>query len=437
MSAQADPRRQFAVEVVARLKSSGFDALWAGGCVRDLLLGKAPKDYDVATTARPEQVRKLFGHGRTVPVGASFGVMMVLGPTKDAGQVEVATFRTEGPYLDGRRPENVQFCTPEQDAHRRDFTINGMFYDPVASRVYDYVGGEKDLAAGVVRAIGNPRDRMSEDKLRMLRAVRFTATLEFTLDGATADAIRAMASEIHVVSVERIAQELRRMLVDRRRRKAMEWAESVGLLLEILPELTPSLQEGGSWETTLRCLQLLEEPTFELAFATVLRDAAYGGAPSATSAPRFAADRRHAGDAAWTVCRRLKLSNDEAERISWLLSHRGALAEARRLSKADLKRALTHRGTAELLEFHRVETIATGGDVSAFAFCRDYLASTPPEILNPPALVDGRDLKALGVPTGPKFRELLDAVREEQLNERLPTRETALEYLRQRIDGAT
>ena len=179
----------------AGFRTRGFAQLWAGGCVRDFLMGRVPQDYDVATNARPETVRELFGRRRTLAVGASFGVIVVVG-SKESGNVEVATFRTEGPYVDGRRPEHVVFSTVQEDAQRRDFTINGMFYDPIAEKVYDYVGGEQDLAAGIVRAIGNPADRLSEDKLRLLRAVRFAATLEFELDPATADSIRAQARDI-------------------------------------------------------------------------------------------------------------------------------------------------------------------------------------------------------------------------------------------------
>ena len=220
MAAISD-QHPFALEIVLQLRAAGHIALFAGGCVRDSLLGREAKDYDIATTARPEQVRKLFGHRRTLAVGASFGVIMVLAP-QGGGQVEVATFRTEGPYLDGRRPESVAFCTPEEDARRRDFTINGMFFDPVEQRVLDFVSGEQDLNAKIVRAIGNPHERFREDKLRMLRAVRFTATLGFSLDPETADAIRAMASELIVVSSERIAQELKKMLLDPHRRRAIQ-----------------------------------------------------------------------------------------------------------------------------------------------------------------------------------------------------------------------
>src|SRR5690606_34637150 len=236
-TADANPLRIFATDVVRQLTDAGYVALWAGGCVRDLMLGRAPQDYDVATNARPEQVREVFGRRRTHAVGESFGVILVLESGRKGRQVEVATFRTEGVYSDGRRPDSVEFCTPEEDARRRDFTINGMFFDPLHERVLDYVGGEADLGQGIVRAIGDAHDRMSEDKLRMLRAVRFTATFDFHLDETTAAAIRSMAGEIRVVSWERITQELQKMLVDQHRERAIRLCHDLGLLGIILPEL--------------------------------------------------------------------------------------------------------------------------------------------------------------------------------------------------------
>ena len=232
-----DPRREFAVAIVHTLREAGYDALWAGGCVRDQLLGVIPKDYDVASTATPDQVISLFGRRKTIPVGASFGVVVVLGPTKAAGQIEVATFRSDGKYLDGRRPESVTFCRPEEDAQRRDFTINGMFFDPIANEVIDYVGGKDDLATGVIRAIGDPVARFTEDKLRLLRAVRFAATFQFRLEDRTADAVRQLHHELHQVSIERVAQELRRMLAHPTRAVSVRLLIETGLLAEVLPEI--------------------------------------------------------------------------------------------------------------------------------------------------------------------------------------------------------
>jgi poly(A) polymerase len=425
----ADRQREFAVDVVRRLQEAGFRALWNGGCVRDFLMGRLPKDYDVATDARPDAVRSLFGHRRTLAVGASFGVIIVVGP-KDAGNVEVATFRTEGPYLDGRRPEHVDFATPEEDAQRRDFTINGMFYDPISEQVLDFVGGEKDLAAGVVRAIGRPSDRMIEDKLRMLRAVRFAATLDFQIDPATAEAVRAMASEIHVVSAERIAQELKKMLVDPHRRRAMELARETNLLLEILPELKPVVDEsdGTSWEATLRRLRLLEQPAFELATAALL-----AGVPKASASGH--SPRKESG-VARVVCKRLRLSNQETDTIEWLLVHLPDVLNSVTKSLAELKRILSPPAARELLELARVDRLAADGNLSGVIHCEELLRRTPPEKLDPPPLITGDDLISLGLQPGKQFREILDAVRESQLNEELTTRDEAIRLVKRLITDA-
>ena len=409
----SSPQRDFAVEIVRQLRAVGYEALLAGGCVRDLLHGREPKDYDVATTARPEQVRTLFGHGRTLAVGASFGVIVVLPPRgSEAEQVEVATFRTEGPYLDGRRPENVAFCTPEEDAQRRDFTINGMFYDPVAARVLDYVGGEADLAARVIRAIGDPHERVREDKLRMLRAVRFAATLDFALDDATAAAVREMASEIVVVSHERIAQELRRMLVDTHRRRAIELCDSVGLLGIILPEVVElAIRSISGCEQTLKMLSLLESPSFELAFAVL--------SYSLRARPTV-----------YDICRRLKLSNDETDRIVWLVAHQHDLADAPSQTWARLKRTLAHPYRDDLIALTRVKRLACGDDMQPVLFVDEYLARTPQSIIDPPPLITGDDLKSLGLRPGPEFKRLLDEIRDAQLNDEIATHEEALELAR-------
>lgn len=397
-------QRQFAIEVVSKLRDAGHTALFAGGCVRDALLGRPSKDYDVATTALPEQVRNLFGHRKTLAVGASFGVIVVIGPPQ-VGHVEVATFRTEGPYLDGRRPESVQFCTPEEDAHRRDFTINGMFIDPIDDQVLDYVGGQADLTAKIVRAIGDPHDRVREDKLRMLRAVRFSATLGFSLDPTTADAIREMAAQLIVVSAERIAQELKKMLVDAHRRHAMQLLEAVHLRHIVLPELD-SLVDLPEWDQMLKRLESLQAPSFELAFAALMLSV-----PAA-----------HVSE----VCRRLKLSNDETERINWLIAHQSDLDEASKLSLAELKRCLGHPFHQDLLDLLRATRIAVAGSLEPIRFCERFLKRTPAEQINPPPLVTGDDLVALGMRPGPKFKTILDSIRVAQLNLEISTREEGL-----------
>lgn len=424
-----DRQREFAVEVVRQLKEAGFTALWAGGCVRDLLLGKTPKDYDVATDATPDQVRKVFRGRKTLDVGASFGVIIVVG-SKRAGAVEVATFRSDGSYSDGRRPDSVTFSSPEEDAQRRDFTINGMFFDPLEQKVFDFVGGERDLSQGYVRAIGSPHDRMREDKLRMLRAVRFTAQLEFGLARATKAAVIEMAPEIHVVSAERIAAELRRMLTDRHRHIAIALANEVGLLREILPEVemqgsgedSPDTEDqkpqqvlatSENLSPQLSALRLLQEPSFELAFAMLLRDVSNVEA----------------------ICRRLKLSNNELDRTAWLVRNQDALREAERLSLARLKRLLSHPFRDDLLALTRATLLAEQAELHPVLFCERFLETTPAKVLNPSPLVTGDDLIALGLKPGPQFKQLLEEARDAQLNGELADRDVALEWVRQRMSA--
>jgi poly(A) polymerase len=422
-----DPKREFAVDVVRKLQQAGFTALWAGGCVRDLLLGHAPDDYDVATSARPDEVRNLFGKGRTLAIGASFGVILVRGPRGGgAGDVEVATFRTEGPYLDGRHPEHVAFATPEEDALRRDFTINGMFYDPLADKVHDYVGGRQDLQGRVIRAIGNPRARFFEDKLRMLRAVRMTARFDFEIDGSTAAAVREMAVEILIVSSERIAQELKKMLVHFRRAAAMRLADDLELLPVIIPELVPMLEESGAerWLRTLTMLERLEQPNFELALATLFAWAVSSADPAA-----------HAAEAV-RICRRLKLSNKEVDHVGWLMQHRFAVNNARQMRISQLKRLLAEPGIRDLLTLGRVAAESGAGDLSAVQFCERFLARTPANEIDPPPLITGDDLILAGLSPGARFKELLEVVRDAQLEGKIGTRDEALELVNEAIGGA-
>jgi len=421
----ADPKRDFAVDVVRTLKEAGFTALWAGGCVRDLLLRNPPDDYDVATSARPEEVQKLFGPRRTLAIGASFGVILVRSPRGgQGGDVEVATFRTEGPYVDGRRPEHVSYATPEEDAHRRDFTINGMFYDPLEDQLHDFVGGRDDIARQLVRAIGNPQARFTEDKLRMLRAVRISARFDFELEAATADAVRGMAPEILVVSQERIAQELKKMLVHPRRARAISLAHHLELLTIILPELTLVVATAGAaggadrWHLTLETLEILKDPRFELAFAALLSQI---GGPE---------DDRGSAKLAEVICRRLKLSNQEADDVAWLASQRSALRGATSWSKCRLKRLLAQPAIGDLLKLARAGAVAAGSDLTDIAFCEAYLATTPREEIDPPPLITGDDLVAIGLQPGAQFKELLDGARDAQLDSQIQTREEALALVR-------
>ncbi len=413
----ADPRREFASSVVQQLRDAGFQSLWAGGCVRDQLLGKEPKDYDVATNALPNDVIQLFGEQRTVPVGAAFGVVMIPGPTRRHGQVEVATFRSDGEYLDGRRPESVQFCSAEEDAKRRDFTINGMFFDPLAGQVLDYVGGQADLQRRVIRAIGDPHARFGEDHLRMLRAVRFAATFSFTLDPQTLRAVQDLRSRITGVSVERIMQELRRMLAHPTRAAALQLLQESRLLPEIFPELNAPLADPESFVAISSAFHSLEAVLFEPALALLLRplhESSHG-------------ESRQRLQAIHAVCRRLKMANEEIDCISWILESLPVLRQIATRPLHLLKPLLADPRAPLLLAASAAADAAAGLAADDAAFAWHYLSRTPPEQLNPPPWINGEDVKALGVPPGPEIRRILTAVRHAQLDEQLPSRTAALE----------
>jgi poly(A) polymerase len=442
---ESEARRRFAVEVVRRLQRAGHEAMWAGGCVRDLLLDETPADYDVATSAMPEQVMKILPY-RAVTVGISFGVVRVLAPRHSGIEVEVATFRSDGAYVDGRRPESVVFSSPEVDASRRDFTINGMFWDPVAERLIDYVGGREDLEHRVLRAIGDPAARFREDKLRLLRAVRMAARFRLVIEPQTEAAIGAMAHQVLSVSAERIAQELRRMLVHPSRVRAMELALDLRLLGAVIPEAVrmkglfqgkPMQPEGDLWDHTMLVLALLPpDPSFPLAIAAFLHDA---GKPFARSFQhgRYAYHNHEQLGAAIAeqVGRRLKLSNTERERITWLVKYHQYLGEAKRLREAKLKRTLAEPGIEELLALHRADALATTGDASHIDYCWDYMRDQPSGPINPPPLLTGHDLVRHGLTPGPQFASLLERVREGQLEGQLRSKREALEWVDREVQS--
>jgi poly(A) polymerase len=392
-------QRAFALEIVQKLRTAAFESLWAGGCVRDELLGLTPKDYDVATSATPDQIRDLFGHRRTLPIGAAFGVVTVLGP-RAAGQIEVATFRKDAAYSDGRHPDSVSFTDAEHDAQRRDFTINGLFFDPVENKVVDYVDGQADLQRRIIRAIGNPRLRLSEDKLRMLRAVRFAATFDFEIEADTLRAIQEMAGEINTVSAERIGMEIRRMLLDPRRAVALCLLRETNLLAHVLSEIADL--PADVWQQMIARVEQLREPTLPLALAAVLLVAED-------------ADISEVG-------RRLRYTNKELDRATWLVNNLMTVAHAPSVPWPKLQRLLVHDGAAELIAL--LESITELQD-PALAFCRERLA-WPAERLNPKPLLDGGDLSRHGLPPGPEFSALLEQVRDAQLNGLVATRDEAL-----------
>lgn len=402
--------RDFALDVVRRLQSAGYTALWAGGCVRDELLGLKPQDYDVATSARPEQLRPLFK--RRNEIGAHFGVVQVIGPRGDDGEwltIEVATFRSDGAYIDGRRPESVVFSSPELDAQRRDFTINGMFFDPIKGELIDYVGGRADLGAKVLRAIGDPAARFAEDKLRILRAARMATRFDLAIDPATRAAAKQMAGEIRVVSAERIAEELRKLIVHPNRARGVALLRELGLAEDILPEVS-----GADRERAERVVAALAEP-------------------QATSFPLVLAALLHSLGAAVSeaVGLRLRLSNAEIERACWLVANQSVLRDAPTMRASKLKPLLVHPGIGELLALHRALALTDQVGAEHVDFCEAVIRDTPPEELCPPPVLTGADLIAMGLKPGPAFKPVLDAVREAQLEGRAATKEQALALARE------
>lgn len=406
--ASIDPAkaREFAVEVAAKLRASGYEALWAGGCVRDRLLDCEPKDYDIATNATPDQIREVFGKRRTLAIGAAFGVITVRG-TRAAGQIEVATFRRDAAYSDGRHPDSVAFSNAEEDARRRDFTINGLFYDPLSDEVIDYVGGQEDLAKRIIRAIGDPEARLSEDKLRMLRAVRFATTLDFEVDSATMHAVQRHAAELQVVSVERITAELRRLLLDANRRRGLELLCESGLLAQVLPEVDCA---GDAWRHTLETLDAIQEATFAVAVSALLR----------TIHLQSASDK-----VAEAICRRWKLSNEELEGVLLCLKHEETIRLAPTIDWPVLQRVLISARIDELMSYCAAVANVIDGTDDAIQFCRQTLAR-PQSQWNPAPLITGEDLKQLGIPAGAAYRELLIAVRDAQLNGEISVRPQAV-----------
>lgn len=367
--------------------------------MRDALLDKTPKDYDIATDAPPDRVREVFGKRRTIAVGAAFGVITVLGP-RAAGQFEVATYRTDGGYSDGRRPDSVEFASAEEDARRRDFTINGLFFDPIAERVIDYVEGQQDLAAGVVRAIGVADERFAEDRLRMLRAVRFAASLRFEIDPATADAIRNHADAISQVSPERIGAEIKRMLTETDPARAMRLLDETGLWPHVLPPL-----DAAKRAAALARLEGLEPLTAPLGLVLTLADAV---------TPREIAK----------VGQSLRWTNKEIYRAAWLVEQRNALDGAEWRSWSTVQPLLAADGGAELAVLRRSER----GDDATQRFCEERLA-WPAERLDPPPLLVGADLIAAGQRPGPEFSSLIAKARAAQLDGLAADRESALAVL--------
>ena len=448
--------KDFATSIVKTLRQHGFQAYLVGGCVRDLLLVRAPKDYDVATDATPEQVMGIFPE--TYAVGAQFGVVLVPAPEEDkAGAVsadfsskghavEVATFRSDIGYSDGRHPDEVRFSRdPREDVARRDFTINGMLLDPLSGQtpgeVLDFVGGRKDLEAGIIRTIGDPEQRFNEDKLRMLRAVRFAARLEYSIEPATFAAMQKLAEQINVVSHERVRDELTRMLTEGHARRAFLLLDESGLLKPVLPEISamkgveqpPEFHpEGDVFVHTLLLLDFLPSPCpMTLAWGALLHDV---GKPAtfrvAPDRIRFDSHVEVGVKMAEAICRRLRFSNDETEQILALVDNHMRFGHVGRMKESTLKRFLRMPAFDEHLALHRADCLASHGNLSTYEFIEQKRGEIPAEKMRPSPLVTGDDLIAAGHVPGPRFREILSAVEDAQLEGRLPSRDAALEFVR-------
>ncbi len=435
-------RGRIAGDVVRRLRTAGYETYLAGGCVRDRLLGREPGDFDVATSAPPEMVRGLFR--RTVPVGVQFGVVLVL---EGGAQLEVATFRSDDAYIDGRRPSGVRFATAAEDAQRRDFTINALFQDPATGEVIDFVGGQADLGAGVIRAIGDPAARIKEDRLRMLRAVRFAARFGYTIEPATLAAVRAAAPSVVDMAAERIGDEIVKMLTEGSAKRAFELLDETGLLRVVLPELaalhgvaqSPDYHpEGDVWTHTLLLLDQLPAGAPEtLALGALLHDVAKPVTAERRDDGRitFYGHTDRGAVMAVAIVQRLKRSRGTWERVEYLVRNHLRLVQAPDMRLATLKRMLAEDGFAELLRLARLDALASNGDLGYVLFCERRAAELR-EAVKPPRLLGGHDLIAMGFTPGPAIGEMLRALETAQLDGDVTTREAALAWVQARMPGA-
>jgi poly(A) polymerase len=447
--------RQHAEEIVRTLRQHGHQAYFAGGCVRDILLNREPADYDVATDATPQRVMQVFP--QTYAAGEQFGVVLVPPAEDDEATiarqserskqaVEVATFRADVGYSDGRHPDEVRFTKdPQEDAQRRDFTINSMMLDPATNEILDFVGGQDDLKKGIIRAIGDPNRRFEEDKLRMLRAVRFAARFNYQIDPATLNAIQNLAPKIHQVSAERMREELTKMLTEGQARRAFELLDQTKLLREVLPEVAamkgvaqpPQYHPEG--DVFIHTLLLLEQLHPDSNSNTISKTLAWGALLHDVGKPptfRIAPDRiRFDGHVdvgvkmAAEILRRLRFSNHETDQILALVDNHMRFGDVQRMKQSTLKKFLRLPAFDEHLELHRIDCLSSHGQLSTYEYAQQQLHSMPPEAIRPAPLITGRDLIEAGYKPGPRFKEVLGAVEDAQLEGRLLSREEAMEFV--------
>jgi poly(A) polymerase len=432
--------RELAERICRTLREAGHQAYLVGGCVRDIELGREPEDYDVATDARPERVQELFPNN--LAIGAQFGVILVV---DDGAEVEVATFRSDVSYSDGRHPDSVIYSSSaREDVSRRDFTINGLLLDPANGEVLDYVGGRADLRTKIIRAIGDPERRFREDKLRMVRAIRFSARFGFQIEPKTFAAIAKLAREIHAVSAERQRDELTKILTEGAARRGFELLDETGLLAEMLPEISrmkgveqpPQFHpEGDVWIHTLLILEMLTagaSPT--LAWGALLHDVGKPPTFTLASGPgtriRFDHHVEVGTKMAEAIARRLRFPNDETDQVAALVANHLRFKDVPQMRTSTLKRFARLTKFEEHLELHRMDCLSSHRNLENYEFVRRFLAETPAEEVHPPRFVTGDDLKAMGLNPGPAFKEILRNVEDAQLEGRVRSREDALELIR-------
>ncbi len=426
--------RERAVSIVKRLRDHGHESYLAGGCVRDMLLAKSPQDFDIATGAKPEEIRAIFEH--TVPVGAQFGVMLVV---LEGQPFEVATFRHDGPYLDGRRPSEVRYGNLKEDILRRDFTVNGMVYDPIEDHVIDFVDGRKDLERRMIRAIGDARQRFAEDRLRMIRAVRFAASLDFTIEEETFAAIKELAHTVTGISWERIGDEITRILTESGPRRGFELLDAAGLLKVLLPEIealkgveqSPEYHpEGDVFTHTLLTLSHLDAPSETLAYGCLLHDVGKPGcARRDGERVTFYGHSEKGAEMAVAILQRLKRSRMTWERVGYLVLNHLRHIQAPHMRLSTLKRFLGEDGIDELLKLTRIDALSANGDLQYYRFCEQKLGELKKDEIHPEPLLRGKDLIEMGFAPGPIFQHILKQVEEAQLGGELKDREQAREWV--------
>ncbi len=431
-----------ACDIVAQLQRAGHTAYFAGGCVRDQLLGTEAKDFDIATSARPEQVQRLFPRVTDL-TGKCFGVVRVL-----VGEAfyEVATFRQDGPYKDGRHPESVRFATAEEDAQRRDFTVNGLFYDPVADRLIDYVGGEADLRAGTIRAIGNPADRFAEDHLRLLRAIRFATRLLFTIEPRTWEAICAEAAMIRTVSAERVRDELNKTFTASKPELGLDLLDRSGLLREVLPDIAalhgveqpPQFHPEGDVYLHVRLmLSKIEQPNLELALGVLFHDVGKKPTAKVDENGRIRFNEHESVGAVMTerIMTGLRYDNKTIQTVCELVRHHMQFKDVLNMRASTLKRMMSRPTFVLELELHRIDCLSSHGDLKNYDFLKQQLETMSAEEIDPPPLITGRDVLAMGLPPGKAVGRILEAVRVAQLEGTVQTQAEALALARKLANG--